>query len=115
MPRTLTGAKADFEQVLYVGLFQAAQQAFMTAFKVDAGGDKDADPMITSHVGESMNTASIEFADKFATLSSKSISDAVYNYVREIGITMIPKGTLLSASPGSPVTGTAQINDFVIT
>ncbi len=114
MPKTLTGARAEFEQALKTGLQAAAFAAYMTANVLD-GGDEDDDPLISAHVQKSVTDAAQKFSDKFAELASKSVSLAVYNYVKEIGITMIPKGTLLSAGPGSPVTGTAQINDFVIT
>lgn len=109
MPITLIGAKPKLEIDLKRILQKAAEEAFKTANKGDGS-----DMQIESYVDNAIKDAAKKFSEKFAEEAYKEMANAIYEFVREIGITMTPsKGTLVAGIV--PVTGTALISDFIVT
>lgn len=114
MGKSLAGAKvsfvSDLEKALKEAMEEAMYEAYMTQFS--QSDDKDASNMnqsIQDGLKESAKKFSKEAADKFSQKASKSIADAIYNYVKEmtISINHMNPGTLVSAA--GPVTGLVSI------
>lgn len=108
MPITLERAKPKLESDLRRILQKAAEEAFKTANKGDGS-----DMQIESYVDNAIKDAAKKFSEKFAEEAHKEMANAIYEFVREIGITMTPKSTLVAGVV--PVTGTALISDFIVT
>ena len=106
MPKTLVGAKPELEQDLKTILQAAAYAAFLTA-NTPAGADE----AISSFVTKTMTDAAQKFSDKFAETAYQPLANAIYKYVKEIGITATPKALM---SPHVPVTGSIMLNEFTI-
>lgn len=106
MPKTLAGAKPDLEKDLKNLLQKASYEAFMTANIPDEKA-----PEISASVTNTMKDAAQKFSDKFAEIACQPMADAIYKFVKEIGITAQPK-SLFAAS--SPVTGIINLNEFTI-
>lgn len=109
--KTLAGAKPKLEEDIKKLLEDSFYKAEMTA--LDEGGD--ADSRIIAMVKQEMDKASRKKAQEFANKAYKPLADAIYDFVKEIGIDLIPKGTL--TSPTGPVGGSAstKTSDFIIT
>lgn len=113
---TLAAAKPKLETDLKKLLEDSFYEAEMTAF--NEGGD--ADPRIMVMVKQEMDKAAHKKAKKFADKAYKPLAEAIYKFVLEIGIDLIPTGKLIApqAPSGSlPITGTASTatSDFKIT
>lgn len=108
MPKTLIVAKSELALDLKKILRKAAYEAQITC-KRD-GADKD----IQSTLHQKIDEAAMEFAEKFAEVSHKDLSEAIYHFVKEIGVVITPAGSLISATPGSPVTGVIPMNQVKI-
>lgn len=108
MPKTLIVAKSQLSLDLKKVLREAAYEAQITC-KSD-GADKE----IRSALHRRIDEAAMKFAEKFADTAHKPMAEAIYNFVKEIGIVVTPMGTLISATPGSPVTGTVPMNNVKI-
>lgn len=114
--KTLAGAKPKLEEDLKKLLEDSFYEAEMTAF--NSGGK--ADPRIIAMVNQEMNKASRKKAKKFAEEAYKPLAEAIYNFVLEIGIDLIPTGKLIAPQAPSgalPIQGTAstKTSDFIIT
>ena len=107
MPKTLIGARPVLETDLRIILQKAAFEAFMTANV--PGGES---PEVSGYVTNAMTDAATKFSNKFAEEAYKPLANAIYNFVKEIGITAVPT-TLMS--PHGPVTGSIKLNEFTIT
>lgn len=72
--------------------------------------------VINSTGQKEIDDASEKTAKSFADNASGPLADAIYDFVKSIGITATPKGTLIS--PGgmapAPVTGSIIMSDFTI-
>lgn len=108
MPQTLIGAKPELQEKIRSLLQSSAYEAFMTANQPPA----DIDPVIAAHVQESTKDAATKFSNAFAYGASGPFADAIYEFVREIAITMVAKGTLVAGT--YPVTGAVGPSDFII-
>ena len=113
--KTLAAAKPKLEEDIKKLLEDSFYEAEMTAFDMGC----DADPRITAMVQQEMDKASRKKARKFAEEAYKPLAKAIYEFVLEIGIDLIPTGMLLApqASSGTlPVTGKASTmtSDFII-
>lgn len=109
MPKTLAGAKPELANDLKDLLQKAAYEALLTGNR--PSGDN---PEISANTTKVMQDAAQRFSDKFAELAYQPMADAIYKFVKEIGITAVPKGTLIAPTSGGPVTGSIIINDFII-
>lgn len=107
MPATLIGAKPKLESDLRRILQKAAEEAFKTANKGDGS-----DMQIESYVNNAIKDAAKRFSEKFAEEAYKEMANAIYEFVKEIGIKATP-GLLMS--PHGPVTGAIMLNEFTIT
>ena len=113
--KTLAGARPKLEKDIKKLLEDSFYEAEMTA--LDEGGD--ADPRIIAMVKQEMDKASRKKAQKFAEEAYKPLAKAIYEFVLEIGIDLIPTGKLMAPQAPSgtlPVTGTASTttSDFKI-
>lgn len=102
MPLTLAGAKT----ILQMDLFNAFKDAYMTQFEsnvVTAASKYD------SGRKSSLEKKAIEFADSL----SKDMAEAIYAFVKEIGIQATISGTVVA--PSGPCMGSIQIPDFTVT
>lgn len=108
MPKTLIVAKSQLALDLKKVLREAAYEAQITC-KSD-GADKE----IQSALHRRIDEAAMKFAEKFADVAHKPMAEAIYKFTKEIGIVVTPMGTLISATPGSPVTGTVPMNNVKI-
>lgn len=114
--KTLAGAKPELESNIKKLLEDAFYEAEMTA--LDSGGD--ADPRIMAMVKQEMDKASRKKAQKFANEAYKPLAEAIYKFVLEIGIDLIPTGKLMAPQAPSgtlPIVGSASTmtSDFKIT
>ena len=107
MPATLIGARPKLESDLRRILQKAAEEAFKTANKGDGS-----DMQIESYVNNAIKDAAKKFSEKFAEEAYKEMANAIYEFVKEIGIEAKP-GLLMS--PHGPVTGAIMLNEFTIT
>lgn len=110
---TLEGAKPKLEQDLKKLLEDASYDADMSMIIEDASVDS----RIMAKVKSVMDEACRKKAKKFAETAYKPLAQAIYDFVKEIGINLVPKGTLLSPPgiTGGPVTGTASTTTQDIT
>jgi hypothetical protein len=110
MPKTLIGAKPELITDLKDLLQKAAYGAFMTTNMPE--GEEAA---VSSFVTQATMDAAQKFSDRFAELACMPMADAIYKFVKEIAITLVPQGTLVAPPTGGPVTGTALPNQFTVT
>lgn len=98
--------KPVFEQKLYTMLYNA----YMTQY--------NSDPTLGS-INIQIENKMKDAANKFALKASPAVADAVYNFVKEIGITITVKGTIISPIlpniPGGPCTGVISSQNINIT
>ncbi len=111
---TLNGAKPKLETDLKKLLEDALYESEMTMVN---GCDE---PRIAAKVKQVLDKAAREKAKKFAEKAYQPLAKAIYEFVKEIGITLTPKGTLIApqAPAGAlPITGTASTTtqDILIT
>ena len=106
MSKTLVNAKPDLEKDLKDLLQKASYEAFMTANLPDSSS-----PEIASFVTKTTKNSAQKFSDKFAEIAYQPMADAIYKFVKEIGIIAKPS-TLMS--PYGPVTGVINLNEFTI-
>ena len=102
MPKTLAGAKI----ILQMDLFNAFKDAYMTQFEsnvVTAASKYD------SGRKSSLEKKAIDFADSL----SKSMAEAIYAFVKEIGIQASMTGTVIA--PSGPCTGNIPMPNFTVT
>lgn len=111
---TLQGAKPKLEQDLKKLLEDASYEADMSMLQENG----DVDPRIAAKVKKDMDAACRKKAQKFAEKAYKPLAQAIYDFVKEIGINLVPKGTLIApqAPAGAlPVTGSASTSTQDIT
>ena len=111
--KTLAASKPKLEQDLKTLLEDSFYESEMTAFSTGKG-----DPRISAAVKKTMDEGARKKAQKFAEKAYKPLAQAIYDFVMEIGINLVPKGTLLC--PQSPagvqmVTGQASTSTQDIT
>ena len=99
MGMTLAGAKPKLEQDLY----KAFNDAYLSQFQSNPDAGK--------YSGEAQNSVK-ESADKFAKELSKTMAQAIYDFVKEIGIQATLSGTVIS--PSGPCTGALPPTSFTI-
>jgi len=114
MGKSLAGAKINFENTLRDifkrELEEALKSAYMTQFSENNNQNASKINLETKKVMEiAANNFAVEAADKFSSKASKDIANAIYNYIKEMQITITHTslGTLIS--PMGPVTGTFTI------
>lgn len=89
----LTTAKPILEQELY----KVAYDAYMEQFT--------SNPEAQKYAGEA-NAEMVKFANKFASKLSSGMADAIYKFVKEIGINItIPPSVVAPGGVGGPCTG----------
>ena len=111
---TLQGAKPKLEQDLKKLLEDASYEADMAMLLEDGSVDS----RIAAKIKSDMDKACRKKAQKFAEKAHKPLAQAIYDFVKEIGINLVPKGTLIApqAPSGSlPVTGSASTSTQDIT
>lgn len=101
----LSDAKPELEQEICDALRKALYEAQMIFFQ--ESDNATANSAMKKHMIE----LSMKFSDKAATEAAPKIANAIYDFVKSIGITAVPK-TLVS--PSGPVTGSINITDFKI-
>ena len=111
--KTLAASKPKLEQDLKKLLEEASYEADIALIE---GGD--ADPRINATANQVLDDAAKKRAKKFAEKAYKPLAQAIYDFVIEIGINLIPKGTLMApqAPAGTlPITGSASTSTQDIT
>ena len=109
MPKTLIGSKSKLEKDLNDAFNNAAKEAYMTQFKsnnvAEAGRhDAAAKSKYEKQAKEYAQTLADELAGKMA--------QAIYDFVKEIGIQVtIPSSVV---APSGPCWGTIPMNNFKI-
>lgn len=114
--KTLIASKPKLETDLKKLLEDASYEAEMTML----GDGKNVDSGVAARVKKDFDTSARKKAQKFAEMAYRPLAQAIYDFVMEIGITLIPKGTLIApqAPAGAlPITGSASTmtQDFTIT
>lgn len=99
MPMTLAGAKPK----LQLDLYKAFYDAYLTQFGTDPNAGK------YNGLAQSSIT---EAADKFANSLSTDMAEAIYNFVKEIGIQAVVTGTVIA--PSGPCTGNIPLTSFTV-
>lgn len=111
---TLQGAKPKLEADLLKLLEDASYEADMSMLLEDS----ETDPRIAAKIKQDMDIACRKKAQTFAQKAYKPLAQAIYDFVKEIGINLSPKGTLLCPqSPAgiNPVQGMASTSTQDIT
>ena len=113
--KTLAAAKPKLEADIKKLLEDSFYEAEMTAFNMGT----DADPRIIAMVQQEMDKASRKKAQIFAARACMPLAKAIYEFVLEIGIDLIPTGMLMAPQAPSgtlPITGKASTmtSDFII-
>lgn len=108
--QTLVAAKPQLQKDLKDLLEKACYEAEMTAVTNSSA----ANPEIMKYVNGVMDEAAKAKAKKFAEVAYEPLAEAIHNFVKEIGIVLVPTGTLMS--PTGPVSGAASTmkSDFTI-
>lgn len=108
----LSSAKPTLQSDLEDLLEEAAYEAFMTTQESPSGTASS----ISNRMEKELKSAASNFAKKFAEVAGEPMAEAIYNFVKEIGIIATPSGSLISTSitSPSPVTGTMPMSDFAI-
>lgn len=114
MSKTLTASIPTLQKDIFDCAKEAMYEAFMTTINSDG-----ADPRIAAAVKKNADIAAQKYASKFAEKISPKMARAIYDFVKEISITLIPAGSLIApqAPTGSlPVTGTSstEIGDITV-
>lgn len=104
--QTLISSKPKLEQDLKKILEDSMYEADMTSL-LDGDG---VEPSIAAKIRKDMDAACRKKAQKFAERAYGPLAQAIYDFVKEIGITLTPTGLLMAPQAVSgilPVTGTA--------
>lgn len=96
---TLVGAKPKLQSDLY----KAFYDAYMTQCGTDPGAGK---------YNNEANKVMMDHADKFANSLSTDMAEAIYNFVKEIGIQATVTGTVIA--PSGPCTGNIPPTSFTV-
>lgn len=100
--------ESNIKQILYDSLYNALKSMYSNSSLTEA--------VINNAAKKEIDDASKKTAQIFADDASGPLADAIYDFVKSIGITATPKGTLIS--PGgmtpAPVTGSIVMSDFTI-
>jgi hypothetical protein len=99
MGMTLAGAKPKLQLDLY--------KAFYDAYMTQCGSDPEA-----GKYNSETNNAMMQAADKFANSLSADMAEAIYNFVKEIGIQATVTGTVIA--PSGPCTGSLPPTSFTV-
>lgn len=112
MSKSLASAKSSFENDIYNVLKDALYNAYMTQYNDNVVEEAS---KFNIDVQNKMKEVAINFSEEAAKKASKGLADAIYNYIKEMAITInhIPKGTLIS--PAGPVTGTINVSPNEVT
>ena len=102
----LSDAKLLFEQKIYQILFNA----YMTQFT------SSPEAMGCNNAAQKIVTVA---ADKFASKASNPVAEAIYKFIKEIGIQINTSGIIISppmppSMPGGPCTGIIPVNNITI-
>ena len=103
---------------LITDVTKCAQEAMKEAILATAESGDSVDPTITATIKADLEILANKIALKFASKLAPSLAQAIYAFVSEIGITLIPKGTLIApqAPAGAlPITGVASTTTQDIT
>lgn len=103
----LISAKPKLEKDIKSAIKDAFREAYMTQFTNQGSGPID------SYMQKQFTEAAEKFAEKASTVIMRPLAQAIYDFVKEIGITT-QSGTLISGGPGSPVTGIVPPNLHII-
>lgn len=108
---TLISSKPKLESDIEKILKKAAYEAFYAMHE-----KVDGPPEIKKAMDRQLKDSARRFADKFAEETARPLSEAIYNFTKNIGITMKPSGALISTSitTPSPVIGICPMSDFTI-
>lgn len=108
----LISAKPTLQTDIQKLMYDAAREAYLTSQETG-----DADPIISKRMKQDQEKAADRFAKAFSNSCCQPLADAIYKFVKEIGITLTPSGALISTSIMSPApcTGMCPPNDFMIT
>lgn len=112
--KTLAASKPKLEQDLKKLLENASYEAELTMIL----DNSSVDPRIASKIKSDMDKACRKKAQKFAEKAYRPLAQAIYDFVVEIGINLVPKGTLIApqAITGAlPITGSASTSTQDIT
>lgn len=101
----LSDAKKPLEDAIYEALKNALYEAYMSQINEDGNAN------LLDAMKNHMSKASMNFSEKAASEAAPKIADAIYDFVKAIGITATPT-TLMS--PSGPVTGAINPTDFQI-
>lgn len=101
---TLTASLPKLVADLTKCIQDSAYQAYMSTIT----SSSEADPSIQTRVKADAEIAARKYATTFATTLAPNLAQAIHAYTSEIGITIIPKGTLIAATTTGPaiVSGT---------
>ena len=112
MGKTLGVAKTELEQKLKKAFFDAGYSAYMTQYQPNAIPEAqkyDEDDSLKK-LQEKLAT---DYANELSESLAKDMAEAIYNFVKEIGIQITIPPTVIA--PSGPCTGAIPPNCFTIT
>ena len=106
----LSTAKKKLQDDLKTILKKSLYDAYMTTFL----SSSDTEAVISEYIKIEIDKAAEAFSESAAESAAEPLATAIYDFVKQIGITAIPKGGLVAPPGGGPVTGVININEFSI-
>lgn len=103
----LIDAKPKLQKDIYDILQKSMYEAYMTSF-ID---DDDVDNDIRNRVKKEMTKSAKKYSEKFANEACGPLSQAIYEFVKSIGIITTPKSL---TSPHGPVVGKIDVKEHTI-
>lgn len=98
--------KEDLKSILTKSLYDAYSTMFIPA--------PDTDATINNYIKNEIDDAAKKFAKTAAESAAEPMANAIYDFVKQIGIMATPKGSLVAPPMGGPVSGVININEFSI-
>ena len=103
----LIDSKPKLQQDIYDILKKSMYEAYMSTFDKDA----DINSVIKNRVKNDMMDTAKKYAETFANTACEPMAEAIYEFVKSIGIIATPTSLV---SPHGPVTGAINANDHKI-
>ena len=110
MGQTLGVAKNKLKEDLKNAFYDAAYKAYMTQHQPNAISEAQKHDNIGK---KQMEKLAIDFAEELSNSLAKDMSEALYNFVKEIGIQITIPPTVIA--PSGPCSGVIPPTSFTIT
>lgn len=106
----LSTAKKKLQDDLKSILKKSLYDAYITTFL----SSSDTEPVINDFIKNEIDKAAEAFSNAASESAAEPLATAIYDFVKQIGITATPLSGLVAPPGGGPVTGVININEFSI-